>query len=99
MQGSSQQPWKSKTPLACRKGGRMNRWILLLAAVAAVAAAPAGAQDFAKARLDKSPRHMEWVKVKHGDREVQSFIVYPEVKEKAPAIVVIHEIFGMSDWG
>ena len=61
-------------------------------------AAPAWGQDWAKARLEKSPRHGEWVKVKHGDREVQAFVVYPEVKGKAPAVVVIHEIFGMSDW-
>jgi len=56
------------------------------------------AQDWAKARLAKSPRHQEWVKVKNGNREVNSFIVYPEVKNKATAVVVIHEIFGMSDW-
>src|SRR5262249_34892946 len=40
----------------------------------------------------------EWVKVKHGDREVAAFVVYPEVKEKASAVVVIHEIFGLTDW-
>ena len=55
-------------------------------------------QDWAKQRLAKSPRHQEWVKVKNGDREVNSFVVYPEVKNKATAVVVIHEIFGMSDW-
>ena len=55
-------------------------------------------QDWAKARLAKSPRHQEWVKVKHGNREVNSFVVYPEVKKKATAVVVIHEIFGLSDW-
>jgi carboxymethylenebutenolidase len=55
-------------------------------------------QEWAKARLAKSPRHQEWVKVKNGNREVNSFIVYPEVKTKATAVVVIHEIFGMSDW-
>lgn len=55
-------------------------------------------QDWAKQRLAKSPRHQEWVKVKNGTREVNSFIVYPEVKNKATAVVVIHEIFGMSDW-
>ncbi len=59
---------------------------------------PSPAQDWAKATLEKSPRHSEWVKVKHGDREVNSFIVYPEVKNKATAVVVIHEIFGLSDW-
>ena len=56
------------------------------------------AQDWARARLDKSPRHLEWVKVKQGQREVNSSIAFPEVKEKATAVVVIHEIFGLSDW-
>jgi carboxymethylenebutenolidase len=56
------------------------------------------AQEWAKARLEKSPRHLEWVKVKHGTREVNCFIAYPEIKDKATAVVVIHEIFGLSDW-
>jgi carboxymethylenebutenolidase len=55
-------------------------------------------QDWAKQRVDKSPRHQEWVKVKNGERAVNSFVVYPEVKNKATAVIVIHEIFGMSDW-
>ena len=55
-------------------------------------------QDWAKQRLAKSSRHQEWVKVKNGEREVNSFVVYPEVKNKATAVVVIHEIFGMTDW-
>jgi carboxymethylenebutenolidase len=55
-------------------------------------------QEWAKQRLAKSSRHQEWVKVKYGNREVNSFVVYPEVKTKATAVVVIHEIFGMSDW-
>jgi carboxymethylenebutenolidase len=61
-------------------------------------AAPSSAQEWAKAKLKSSSRHGEWVKVKHGDREVQAFLVYPEVKDKATAVVVIHEIFGLSDW-
>jgi carboxymethylenebutenolidase len=59
---------------------------------------PLVSQDWAKARLAKSPRHREWVTVKNGKREVNSFVVFPEVKNKATAVVVIHEIFGMSDW-
>lgn len=55
-------------------------------------------QDWAKQRLAKSPRHQEWVKVKNGNREVNSFVVYPEVKSNATAVIVIHEIFGMTDW-
>ena len=72
---------------------------LLLAIVAVLlAVATVAAQDWAKARIEKSPRHLEWVKVKHGDREVNCFIAYPEVKDKATAVIVIHEIFGLSDW-
>src|SRR5215813_7573361 len=55
-------------------------------------------QEWAKERLKKSSRHQEWVKVKNGAREVSSFLVYPEVKDKATAVIVIHEIFGCSDW-
>jgi carboxymethylenebutenolidase len=75
----------------------MNRFALpLVVGLLLTAAAPA--QDWAKARLDKSPRHGEWVKLAHDKREVQSFVVYPEVKDKATAVVVIHEIFGLTDW-
>ena len=59
---------------------------------------PMVSQEWAKQKLAKSPRHQEWVKVKNGTREVNSFVVYPENKNKATAIVVIHEIFGLSDW-
>jgi carboxymethylenebutenolidase len=48
--------------------------------------------------LTHSPRHGEWVKIKQGSREVNCWVVYPEVKEKATAVLVIHEIFGLSDW-
>lgn len=58
----------------------------------------AHAQDWAKAALDKSPRHREYVAIKAGDRTVTTFVVYPEVKKKAPVVVMIHEIFGLSDW-
>src|SRR2546428_2624936 len=75
----------------------MNRMMMLIVA-ALLAVATVSAQDWAKARLEKSPRHLEWVKVKHGNREVNCFIAYPEVKDKTTAIVVIHEIFGLSDW-
>jgi carboxymethylenebutenolidase len=63
-----------------------------------IAACVGSAQDWAKERLEKSPRHLEWVTVTNGDRAVKCFIAYPEVKEKATAVVVIHEIFGLTDW-
>jgi carboxymethylenebutenolidase len=58
----------------------------------------ATAQDWAKERLNQSPRHLEWVNIKRGDRELKCFIAYPEVKDKATSVLVIHEIFGMTDW-
>jgi carboxymethylenebutenolidase len=60
--------------------------------------APAAAQDFAKERLNKSPRHLEWVAVKNGKRDVHCFVVFPEVKAKATAVLVIHENKGLTDW-
>jgi len=75
----------------------MKTFLCLIAPLLLVTAT-ASAQDWAKARLDKSPRHGEWVNVKHGDREVNCFVVYPEVKDKATAVIVIHEIFGLTDW-
>jgi carboxymethylenebutenolidase len=74
------------------------KYLLPFIVAAALAANNSPAQDWAKAKLEKSPRHGEWVDVKHGDRDVKSFITYPEVKDKATAVVVIHEIFGLSDW-
>jgi carboxymethylenebutenolidase len=56
------------------------------------------AQDPARDRLEKSRRHQEWVQYRQGDRTVHSFLVFPEVKEKAPVVIVIHEIFGLTDW-
>src|SRR5271154_4936402 len=71
---------------------------LLLVTALMCAGLSVQAQDWAKANLEKSPRHGEWVDVKNGARTVRCFIVYPEVKEAAPAVIVIHEIFGLSDW-
>ena len=74
------------------------RVVACLLMFAAMCETCSSAQDWAKAKLEKSPRHGEWVTIKHGDRNVQAFVVYPEVKTKAPVVVVIHEIFGMTDW-
>jgi carboxymethylenebutenolidase len=72
--------------------------LLALLLLFPIATSPLHAQDWAKTRLDASPRHHEYVALKHGDRTVQAFVVYPEVKTKAPVIILIHEIFGLSDW-
>src|SRR6202046_3936381 len=66
--------------------------------VVLLVAQAASAQDWAQAALEKSPRHREWITVKHGDRSVETFVAYPESKDKRPVVLVIHEIFGMTDW-
>ena len=60
---------------------------------------PAGEAE-AKAALEKSPRHHEWVNipVPGSQTKLSSFIVYPERKDKAPVIIVIMEIYGLTDW-
>ena len=55
-------------------------------------------KDFGKKRLNGSSRHGEWVEIKSGDRTIKAFVVYPERKDKAPVVLVIHEIFGLTDW-
>lgn len=74
----------------------MKKLLCLLLALVITFSLPA--QDWAKSRLEKSPRHLEYVKVKYGEREVNCFVAYPEVKDKATVVIVIHEIFGLTDW-
>ena len=61
------------------------------------ASLPPDAQS-ARARLSASPRHAEWVMISAGADSVRAFVVYPERKTKAPVVVVVHEIYGLSPW-
>ena len=57
-------------------------------------------EEGAKAAIESSPRHGEWAEVKVPGRAapVKLWVVYPERKDKAPVVMVISEIFGLSDW-
>src|SRR5206468_11037479 len=55
-------------------------------------------EDMAKARLNGSPRHAELATVDVRGTPVRVWVVYPERKDAAPAVIVIHEIFGLTDW-
>ena len=55
-------------------------------------------KDFGKDRLNSSPRHGEWIDLKSGDRIIKAFVVYPESKNKTSVVLVIQEIFGLTDW-
>jgi len=53
----------------------------------------------ALARLASSPRHSEWAMIRTGDGDsLRVWVVYPERSTKAPVVVVVHEIFGLSSW-
>src|SRR6185312_12222371 len=71
---------------------------LIATAVIFMLATFASAQDWAKEKLAKSPRHGEWVTIKHDGRNVETWVVYPESKSKTGVVILIHEIFGASDW-
>jgi carboxymethylenebutenolidase len=66
------------------------------------AAAPIGvapSATSASAQLAGSPRHGEFVMISAGGNDsVRSYVVYPERKTKAPVVVVVHEIYGLSTW-
>jgi len=54
----------------------------------------------AKSALELSPRHHEWADIAVPGKEgkVSAFVAYPERKDKAPVVIVIHEIYGLTDW-
>lgn len=65
---------------------------------AQVTTIPASAATVAD-RLAKSPRHGEWAVIRTGPSDsVRAWVVYPERRSKAPVVVVVHEIFGLSGW-
>lgn len=56
-------------------------------------------EDLAIDSLNKSPRHGEWVIVDDGKGDrVDAWLVYPERSDNAPVVIVIHEIYGLTDW-
>jgi carboxymethylenebutenolidase len=68
--------------------------------IGTVEALPPSAASAAE-QLAKSPRHREYVMIPTpgvpGD-SIRAWVFYPQVNHKAPVVVVIHEIFGMSTW-
>jgi carboxymethylenebutenolidase len=82
----------------------MKRFVSMLVVVVGIflcaetIAAQEWSQPWARERIAKSPRHSEWVTIKHDGRNVETLIVYPESNTKRPVVLIIHEIFGLSDW-
>lgn len=71
---------------------------LVLLVVFCLVSVPVFAQGPAIERLEKSPRHHEWVVISQGDRQVHAFLAFPEVADPAMAVIVIHENRGLNDW-
>ncbi|MEX2154783.1 MAG: dienelactone hydrolase family protein [Gemmatimonadaceae bacterium] len=68
------------------------------ASVEAVPPLPAGAVTV-RERITSSPRHGEWAMIRTGSNDsVRAWVVYPERSAKAPVVVVVHEIYGLSTW-
>jgi carboxymethylenebutenolidase len=60
---------------------------------------PPASAATAEQRLEASPRHGEWVVIKTSATDsVRAWLVFPERRNNAPVVVVIHEIFGLSNW-
>jgi carboxymethylenebutenolidase len=81
-------------------------WVIVVAASAALDAFASAAvaippgEAGAKAALERSPRHHEWIdlSVPGRDGKVAAFVAYPERKKRAPVVIVIQEVYGLSDW-
>lgn len=72
----------------------MRKLALILLLTACATAPPPQQQS----RLETTPRHDEWVTIQSAGRPLHAYVVYPQVRNKAAAIMVIHENRGLTDW-
>lgn len=73
--------------------------VFAAAADAPRAAVPPG-EAGAKTALENSPRHHEWAELPlpAAAGKLSLFVAYPERKNKAPVVLVIHEVYELTDW-
>jgi carboxymethylenebutenolidase len=76
----------------------MNAISYLAVAAGAVLVGAAGANAVRRTVPAPVTTHGEWVRYKSGKDSVRAYVAYPERKDNAPAVSVIHEIFGLTDW-
>jgi len=55
-------------------------------------------QSLTPVQLDSVTTHGEWISIKRGRDSIRAYVAYPERKTKAPAVIVIHEIYGLTKW-
>ena len=85
----------------CGSGGDAGADMDESAAVMAMAdPTPPPDEAGALAALNASPRHGEWVDVAlpGSDVPVRTWAVHPERADNAPVVIVIMEIYGLTDW-
>lgn len=84
------------------RGAATYAVVALLAALLGAAAMWMHAEKRVRAARSQSTdpvtTHGEWVKIKRGKDTIRAYVAYPERKTKAPAVIVIHEIYGLTDW-
>jgi carboxymethylenebutenolidase len=76
--------------------GALVMWIYQAGDKPATAALASGADS--PAGRHQVTTHGEWVTIKRGNQSIRAYVAYPERKTKAPAVIVIHEIYGLTDW-
>jgi carboxymethylenebutenolidase len=75
---------------------RAASYLAVAAAAILVGAAAAGA--FHGAAPAAVTTHGEWVRISRGAESIRAYVAYPERKDKAAGVIVIHEIFGLTEW-
>lgn len=54
-------------------------------------------QAWATRKLAASPLHHQWVSIRYGDRVLRAYVTFPAVARKVPIVIVVHEVFGLTD--
>ena len=67
-------------------------------AAGAILVGAAGANAVRRAEPPVATTHGEWVYIEKGADSIRAYVAYPERKDKAAGVIVIHEIFGLTDW-
>lgn len=81
-----------------RNRGAVSYLVLALVAAAIGAGGTWWLQRHQAGAPDPVTTHGEWVYIRRGSDSIRAYVAYPERNDKAPGIIVIHEIFGLTDW-
>jgi carboxymethylenebutenolidase len=80
------------------KRNGLASYILIAGTAVLLGAAGTFALQQGKPALDPVTTHGEWLYIKRGTDSIRAYVAYPERSSVSPGIIVIHEIFGLTDW-